>query len=463
MNGAFALRARTLVTDASAPGTANGGVVVIDGKIVDVGGFRDLRAEGLPVVDIAGTLMPGMIDAHSHLRGIPLAEHGIPQRQLEPWLCSLAASAPLSPADEARLATAELLETGVTAVQGIVHSFAPDNDYRALLAATTIGVRESGIRGLIVLGFSDRAELAPEPAVGGWANIPEVEHGMSAAEFGTLAAAWLDDEAEPTISWGVGPVASQWASADALAQIAGLPQRTRLHTHLNESIHQRTWVAGEAAPVARLDAAGLFNHRLSAAHAVHLRDDEIALAAERGVTLVHCPSSNLALRVGVARVAEWLRRGAPAALGLDSQNTGPADVFDVMRQVLDLSEELGDPVDEDQALGLATIGGAAALGDPRLGRIVPGAAADLVALTLETDSSEAVVELVRRGSADAVDTVWVDGAQRVAQGRALLDTEPVRRRLRAELDADAAARARRLDQLAPTIDIVNALVAGANR
>ncbi|WP_158861696.1 amidohydrolase family protein [Leifsonia sp. AG29] len=458
MNSGYAIRARTLVPSATGEAIAGGGVIIADGTIGQVGRFIDLPTEGLPVIDVPGTLMPGMIDAHSHLRGMPLDAHGIPQRRLESWLCSLAAMTPLSPADEARLAAAELLETGVTTVQGMAHSFDDPDAYRSMLADTAHGLRESGIRALVILGYSDRAERAPQPPRGAWSLIPEVSHRMDPAGFGALADAWLQAEQGGVPDWGAGPVASQWVSPDALDRLARLPAVSRLHTHLNESVHQRTWIAGDEPPVARLDRAGLLDSRLSAAHAVHLTDEELTVIAQRGVVLVHCPSSNRALGVGTARVAEWLRRGIPSALGIDSQNTAHPDMFSVMRDAVDSAAGIGDPIDETAVFALATTGGAEAVGRRELGRLEPGAPADLVALALETDPAAAVTEIVRLGTADSVATVWVGGVRRVSSGRSLLDTGEVRRRLQAHLDADAQRRAERLAVVAESVGIVEALL-----
>lgn len=135
-------------------------------------------------------------------------------------------------------------------------------------------------------------------------------------------------------------------------------------------------------PVACLDDLGLLTPRTVAAHCVDLTGDETSLLAERGVNVVHCPESNLKLASGISPVPELLAAGVNVALGTDGAASNNS---------LDLLAEAGtaalvhkrhDPTQlpAQKALDLATFHGARALGMPGLGRLVPGAPADLVAV-----------------------------------------------------------------------------------
>ncbi len=454
------LRARTVLPAAHTQPIADGAVLISAGSIVAVDSFHELRETADTIVDVGEFLMPGMVDAHSHLRGLPLWEHGIPPRPLETWLCTLSAMAPVNPGDEAVVAAVELLQTGITAVQGFVHVPGNADSYREAAAQIEAGVDASGIRALLILGHTDRAERAPEPANGDWALVPSLAHAMDATAFAEFASSWLDSRPVADgalVHWGVGPVGAQWSSDEALTAIASVAGKRRLHTHLNESRFQRDWLRGQLPPAARLEQAGLFTHRLAAAHCVHLTDTEIERAAAEGVTLVHCPASNRSLSVGRARVGQWLRHGAKAALGLDSQHTAAPDAFAVMRDALLTSHELEDPLRPEQVLELATTGGGLAIGIDMLGRLAPGAPADLVALDLSMgarESPEIAAELIDRGSVDAVRSVWVAGTRRVRDGVAIRDVAPERRRLQAVLDLDRSDRERRLAALEPVLAAV---------
>ncbi|WP_159502083.1 amidohydrolase family protein [Microbacterium sp. 18062] len=455
---ALLIRADAVLTAHDGELVHDGGVLVEDGVVAAVADAASLAPRADETVDGGRLLMPGLIDAHSHLRGVALRHHGISPAPLETWICTLAAMTPLPPGDETLIATAELLETGVTAVQGMVHTFAEAQGLAAACAEADAAARAAGIRALLVLGHSDHAERAPEPPTGEWALVPPVEHGTGLDGFARVAQRLLRSHNDGTglVRWGIGPVAPQWASTPALERIGLLAGGHRLHTHLHESALQRGWIADDAEPVDRLAAAGLLGPALSAAHGVHLRTDELDRLRAAGAALVHCPASNRALRVGTARAALWLRRGLPVALGIDSQGDDAPDMFVVMRAALRSADEIGDPLQPGQVLAMATTGGGAALGDLRLGRIRPGAPADLVGLDLAPDATRDVqiARLVAHGSREAVRSVWVDGRRVVRRGRALVQTADARARLRTALAADAASRAERLHRLRPVTDAV---------
>ncbi|MCL9797404.1 amidohydrolase family protein, partial [Frankia sp. AgKG'84/4] len=119
----------------------------------------------------------------------------------------------------------------------------------------------------------------------------------------------------------LGPVGPQWVAEDTLARLGEYSAHTgrRLHLHLLESPSQRRW-ADRVYPqgvVCALDRLGVLGPRTTVAHGTHLRDDEFALLAERGVTLALNPSSNLRLASGVAPVARAVTHAGQVCLGLD--------------------------------------------------------------------------------------------------------------------------------------------------
>ncbi len=450
------LRARSIVLGTGRPVLDDGAVLIADGTIRAVGAYRELRREDVRVEETDATLTPGFVDAHSHLRGIPLAAHGIPPRELEPWLCSLAAATALPAGEEALVAAVDALGAGITGVQGIVHGFGDPGTVLDDAHAVRDALGRAGIRGLVVLGFTDRAEHAPVPAVGAWSRVPVVASGTDAAEFAVVADRWLARAVHPeSVRSGIGPVATQWASDAALATIARVGRTARIHTHLEESAAQRAWVRGEAASLDRLAAAGLLGPRLSAAHAVHVTDDELDRIAAAGTTLVHCPESNRLLDVGAAHVAEWAERGIGIALGVDSQNDNPVDMFAVMRSALETAERRGRSLAPGAAYTMATAGGGAALGHAGLGVLAAGAPADIVALDVPVPAGSsyetAAERLIAQGARRDVRDVWVAG-RRVVTGRVPhRDATAERRRLRELLAADAPARAARVTALAPVV------------
>lgn len=421
------------------------GIVVEDRAIASLGPFPAVRRT-YPLArehDARHLIaVPGLIDAHSHGRAIPLAEQGVREGPLELFLAQLTALTPLDARDDGFVAGSDLLATGVTAVQAVFHSIVDDAEgYRRNATAFADGLAASGIEFELVLGFTDRDEFVPPSvtdAPAGAADLLAPERGLSADDF--LA---VYDELAAQRSVSIAPVAPQWCSGHVLEGIAArVRSDARVHTHLLESRAQHEALP---SPMARLRAAGVLGNRLSAAHAVWLSADEIAECAAAGVVLVHCPGSNRKLAGAAAPVREWLDAGVTAALGLDSYaRAEPPDVFDELR----LAKAGG--LDAHEAFGLATLGGAAALGRPELGRLTAGAPASLVLLDPPPARGEPLADVLDGATRHDAMEVWVRGERLIEGGRLLRrrDVESARARLREQLAADAPSRRARLASIA---------------
>ena len=132
-----------------------------------------------------------------------------------------------------------------------------------------------------------------------------------------------------------GPNGVQWCSDALLEAIAEASQSMgrRVHMHLLETRYQRTW-ADAAHPggiVKHLDALGLLSSRLTVAHCVWARPDELELLAERGVTIAVNTSSNLHLRSGIAPIPDMINAGCRVALGIDGSALDDDD--DALREL----------------------------------------------------------------------------------------------------------------------------------
>jgi cytosine/adenosine deaminase-related metal-dependent hydrolase len=125
----------------------------------------------------------------------------------------------------------------------------------------------------------------------------------------------------PGVTVQYGPAGVQWCSDEMLRRIGTAAERSgrRVHMHLLETRYQRNW-ADRTYPqgiVRYLDEIGLVNERVSFAHCIWLRPDEMDLIAARGATIVINTSSNFIVSSGLAPVGEMLRRGCRLAMGLD--------------------------------------------------------------------------------------------------------------------------------------------------
>jgi cytosine/adenosine deaminase-related metal-dependent hydrolase len=150
-----------------------------------------------------------------------------------------------------------------------------------------------------------------------------VRKPLGPAEFIALADAVADAAAGPGFDVQYGPNGPQWCSDVLLEAVAEASARTgrRIHMHLLETRYQRAFMdqAYPGGVLRHLDAIGLLSPRLTLAHCVWARPDELALLAERGVTIVVSNSSNLHLRSGVAPLVGMLAAGCRVAMGIDGK------------------------------------------------------------------------------------------------------------------------------------------------
>jgi 5-methylthioadenosine/S-adenosylhomocysteine deaminase len=142
------------------------------------------------------------------------------------------------------------------------------------------------------------------------------------------------------------------------------------------------------------------------------------LLAERGVSVIHCPESNMKLASGICPVSELLAAGVNVAIGTDgAASNNDLDMFGEMRTAALLAKVAARNaacVPAATALEMATINGARALGlDDRIGSLVPGKSADMVCVTLATPACQpvhnALSQLVYSVSREQVTDVWVAG------------------------------------------------------
>jgi 5-methylthioadenosine/S-adenosylhomocysteine deaminase len=428
------VRGRVVVTGAAAPPGRDAVIEFDGGQITAV--RPAAPGDRGPVHDV---VLPGLIDAHSHARGVPLADHGVGDGPLERFLLELRALTPLPPAAEALVAGSAALATGITSMQVFYHSFGAAPQYADGALATARGLAAAGVRAALALGLTDQDEFIPGSAPGPGLDELSPSREVPPGAFTSLAAGLLSPAGLVRID-AVGPVAPQWCSDHALAAISQVPGQPRVHAHLLETARQRLAPGDQ---VARLAQAGLLTEATSLAHCVWPDESQIAQIAAAGAVVVHCPGSNARLAGRGAPVRQLLAAGIPVALGLDSHGAAPEpDVFAEMRCALRVAAAAGQPLTAAQALGLATAGGASALGRPDLGTLRPGAAADIVALRLPSalKAADPVAHIIAAASPQQVSATWVAGkrtrpARSAAQARA---------GLAAALAADAGPRAARV-------------------
>jgi cytosine/adenosine deaminase-related metal-dependent hydrolase len=186
----------------------------------------------------------------------------------------------------------------------------------------------------------------------------------------------------------------------------------RLHTHLAETVEEEQYCRGlfGCRPVEYLEQVGWLEDDVWCAHCVHLSDEDVARFGERGVGVAHCPSSNLRLGAGIARVRELVDAGVRVGLGVDgSASNERADLSLEVKQALLLARARGGPgaMTAREALRLGTRGGAAVLARDDLGSLEPGKCADFAVWDVDVPAFS--------GADDPVAALVLGGPQRVSR------------------------------------------------
>ena len=411
-------------------------VLVQEGRIAAVGRTAG-RSDGRTVLECKGlVILPGLIQAHIHLcqtlfRG--LAD----DLALEEWLAKRiwpleAAHTEESVYWSAMLGAAELLLGGTTAIldmETVRHTGA------AFEALESIGLRATAGKCLM--------DAASNPA-----SLRErTEQALQ--ESADLCAQW-HGAAAGRLRYCFAPRFAPSCTGPLLRAVSDLAERAGavIHTHAAETPLELQIVKRETGndEISYLDSVGISGPRAALAHCVWVDGEGIARLARQKTNVVHCPSSNLKLGSGVAPIPEMLAAGCHVGLGADGAPcNNRLDAFEEMRvAALIQKPRLGpEALPAAQALELATLGGARALGlEAEIGSIEVGKRADLVVLDLEgvhTQPAEAdlISRIVYSARASDVRHVLVDGRLVVKEG--VLKTAQVE-----EIRREANAQARRL-------------------
>jgi len=406
---------------------ADGAVAIADdGTIAAVGPASELgageRFEGSVIV-------PGFVDCHTHLEYAVYAGFGdgLP---FSSWIAMHVTRKSLLDLDEMRaIATDgahECLRSGITTVGDC--SFA---------GAAAEAVAEAGLRAIVYLEVFGR----DASALGRFEELRE------------RVAPALSDR----VRLGVSPHAPYTCTLELYEACAGLG--LPVATHLAESVSERLYLldgSGDWASFAELlvpppgttgihllAEAGLLGHGTVAAHCVDVEADEIALLAQAGTGVAHCPRSNGYLGCGVAPVEGLLAAGIPVGIATDSPASTPSfDLFEELRAAIVAARARAgrpDALSAARALELATLGGARVLGmADEVGSLVPGKQADLAVVSLEGSPFDPVEDpaaaVVLGGSPDRVAATLVRGEDRYRRGTsAWPDSRRAARRARSRM------------------------------
>ena len=407
----------------------SGGFVLVEGnRIVDVG-EDSVGIEADETVRGNGKLLlPGFVNTHHHLyqalfRNVP----GASDAKLFDWLVFLYER--WKGIDEhamrvaSTVACSELLLSGATTSSD--HCYLYPKNGGNILAADIEGAQAAGIRfhptrGSMSLSKKDGG-IPPD-------SVVQTEDEIL-ADCQRMIEKYHDPEPLAMLRIALAPCSPFSVTLDLMRESVTMAQEygVLLHTHLAETHDEEAFCKREFGfrPVDLMEELGWLRDDVWFAHLVVLTDADIAKLAAAKVGMAYCPSSNMALGSGIARVTEM--KETDIRIGLAVDGSASNDTSNMIREVrnamlLQRVQYGADAITAREALHMATMGGAVVLGrQDEVGSIEVGKAADLIAFDLNdiafAGSHSDPVAAVVHCAGDRVDFSMVNGEWRVQEGR----------------------------------------------
>lgn len=401
------------------------GAVVLDesGAIAAVGPADELLAahpEAAVEGDGLGVLLPGFVNAHTHLTETLTPGMG-ETAVLWEWLAHYVdpVAAVLTREDVrvgTRLKGAEMLLGGVTTVNDMsCHR----NLGQSVVLGAVDGLAEMGLRGVVSFGAEDAYEGAPA------AEAYLAEH----EELAERTAA------EPLIGFraGIGTVLAISDDLFDLTVAASAANGWAIHTHLAEVREEITEsrIRHRCGTIEYSDRKGLLDLEVIAGHCIWCTGEDVGLMARKDVAVAHNPVANMILASGRCRVPELRRAGLRVGIGTDGAASNDSqDMLGAIKTAA-LLQKLAAldaaAISAREVLEMATVEGARALGLEReVGTIDPGKRGDLVLMAGNSPELATIhdpyQQVVYCATGRCVSDVWVDGSRRVREGE-LVDHE----------------------------------------
>lgn len=387
------------VLPVSAAPIHRGAVAIEAGKIAAVGERDDVLAQ-FPAATVsdfpAAAIMPGLVNCHSHLEVTALrgalddVEH-----DFRSWLLKLNGlrrdMSEEDILDSALLGAKEGAAAGVTCF----------GDIGRFGHAGLNALKEAGLRGIIF----QETEFSPDSrsAMEGLKELAE-KYDKLTAEATALVSVGISPHSPYTVSSSLFEMIAQFSimnrvpltihAAESRAEMELLMEGSGFFTEVYEKFGVE-WHSPHCTPIEYLERLGVLAARPLLAHCVHASDSDAERIAAYGASIAHCPRSNSKFGHGTAPIARFLEKGITVGLGSDSvASSNSCDLIEESRLAAYMSRNL-DPdngfLSAGQAIELATLGGAEALGlADQIGTLDVGKQADIAVVSLANDAQQPV-------------------------------------------------------------------------
>ena len=372
---------------------------------------------------------PGFVNTHHHFyqtltRNIPAVQNA----KLFDWLLWLyevwRGLHPEAVRVSTQIALGELLLSGCTTSTDHFYVF-PSTAPQEFLdveidTARDIGVRFHPTRGSMSLGRS-QGGLPPDDVTQSWEDI--------LADCDRLIAKYHDPKPFAMTRIVLAPCSPFSVTRESLAETATFAREKNvfMHTHLCETHDEQDFCLEKIGmrPLEYMESVGWVGPDVWYAHGIWFTPEEIKRLGQMNCGVAHCPVSNLRLGSGICHVPALLEAGVRLGIAVDgSASNDSSNLLKEMQTAL-LVHRVGTGVTEmppQQVIRMATRGGAEILGQPEIGQVKPGMAADLALFRLDSIDfagamSDPAHALLFCGSAPRAEYTIVAGRVLVEKGR----------------------------------------------
>jgi 8-oxoguanine deaminase len=331
--------------------------------------------------------LPGLVNTHHHLyQTLTRALPAVQDVELFDWLVTLYPIWAELTAEavyvSAQIGLAELMLSGCTTANDHLYIYPNDVTLDAeIRAAQELGIRFHPCRGSMSLGKS-KGGLPPD-------RVVQTEEEIM-ADCQRVVDTYHDPNPYSMCRIVIAPCSPFSVTEELMRQSAvwARQQGLTLHTHVAETLDEEEFCLRKVGlrPVEYMQKLGWVGEDVWYAHAIYLNEEEIDLLAETGTGVAHCPNSNMRLGSGIAPIREMLDKGVKVSLAVDGSASNDSSHMLAearMAMLLQRVRKGAGALSAQEALEMATLGGAAVLGRDDIGALAPGKAADFIAINLD--------------------------------------------------------------------------------
>ena len=459
----------------------SGALYIEEDRIIDYGPYAEIsvkyRAD--QTLGSAETLIiPGLVNAHSHGKGLTDFQRGQLDDTLETW--KWRSFPPVDPHLDTCWTCLELLSSGVTTTMhnhGLINPGGYQEEFAAVLEAyKRCGPRVAFAPSLAtenVFTYGDDEQFVsslPPELRALCEQIQERSAAFGEKQYFDSVRVLHAQHSGPQIRIMHGPVSPQWVRQEALQQIRkeATELGLRIHTHVQQTRLQNAYGLKRYGKslIAYMAELGFLGPDVTCGHCVWISEGDIELLASSGASVTHHPGCNLRVRNGISPVFELDRRGVTVAIGMDEKEVGDdKDYLAELRIAAKLhrltSHRLDSPcLSSRDVFRMGTRSGAAVLGfDGLVGTLERGKQADVVLVDLEAMSEPYSYEghdpldlLLYRGKSAHIRSVLVDGEVLLDRGQfTRIDRDEIFAKLREAVPKDYRQQFETRNRLMPQL------------